>query len=172
MQYRIQGAYAVPAYFVLCSEYPIGNGLLVFKSFSAQDDIGGYTIAKIRNWSKKSSYLKTKQNKAFGFILRLRYFLWGIYILRWQPNYLENIIIIFISMFFSYASSSTPHPRQWVGQWAIVSDWERSLELVSLVLDQDVCYMIAINTIFNINILSEGQEIYQCIFVYVLAFQT
>ena len=37
-------------------------------------------------------------------------------------------------VFFSYASSSTPHPRQRVGRSVIVSDWERSLELASLFL--------------------------------------
>ena len=53
-----------------------------------------------------------------------------------------------IHQLFSYDSSSTPHPRQWVSQWAIVSDWERSLELASLFMPtspqnggKDICFV-------------------------------
>ena len=110
--YKIEnwaGAYAVLAYFVLCPEYPRGNQRhFESQSFLAADDVGEEIPSQ-----KQRPNVETKKNKAFGFILRLRYFLWGKYISRWQPNYLGNFIIISIIIYLSTIYLSSIYHLQW-----------------------------------------------------------
>ena len=63
LQDRIQGAYAVPAYFVLCSEYPIGNGLLKVKVFGPMVMLAEIPSQKQEIAQRKMLTLKQRRTK-------------------------------------------------------------------------------------------------------------